>query len=143
MAERYRGDGRAGELVVDLLKLEVPKLFAMEGGGEEDETVGREFSAFLRDYISRNALKLTILGKMNIILVRHSEKFSVQRASFLFPLLPSLSSLLLPSLLLSSFLPSSLLLSSLLFPLLLLFHPSLLRLQYQTSEMSSSSWFWQ
>ena len=65
--------------MVDLLKLEVPKLFAVEGGREEDETVGREFSAFLRDYISRNALKFTILGKMNIILVRHSEKFPCAR----------------------------------------------------------------
>ena len=75
VAERYRGDRRAGELVVDLLKLEVPKLFAVEGGEEEDKAVGLEFSAFLRDFISRNALKPTILGKMNVILVRDLEKF--------------------------------------------------------------------
>ena len=31
VAERYHGDGRAGDLIVDLLKLEVPKLFAVEG----------------------------------------------------------------------------------------------------------------
>ena len=61
--------------MVDLLNLEVPKLFAVEGGEEEDKAVGLEFSAFLRDFISRNALKLTILGKMNVILVRHLEKF--------------------------------------------------------------------
>ena len=70
MAKRYRDDGQAGELVVDLLMLEVPKLFAVEGGEEEDEAVGQEFSAFLRDYISHNSLKHTILSKMNIILVR-------------------------------------------------------------------------
>ena len=50
--------------------LEVPKLFAVEGGEEEDEAVAHEFSAFLRDYVCRNALKYIILGKMNIILVR-------------------------------------------------------------------------
>jgi len=60
--------------VVDLLKLKVPKLFAVEGGGMEDETVGREFSAFLRNYINRICLRHTILGKMNIILVREGDK---------------------------------------------------------------------
>ena len=34
--------------MVDLLKLEVPKLFAVEGGGEEDETVGRVFPVISR-----------------------------------------------------------------------------------------------
>ena len=70
MAERYRDDGQAGKLVVDLLMLDVPKLFAVEGGREEDEAVGREFSAFLQDYILRCDPKHTILSKMNIILVR-------------------------------------------------------------------------
>ena len=66
--------------MVDLLKLEVPKLFAVEGG-EEDKAVGLEFSAFLRDFISRNALKPTILGKMNVILVRDLEKFPCAKNS--------------------------------------------------------------
>ena len=69
MAERYRDDHRAGELVVDLLQLKVPKLFAVDKGGEEDEEVALQFSAFLRSYISRNALKHTILGKIRNILV--------------------------------------------------------------------------
>ena len=50
--------------------LEVPKLFAVVGGVKEDKAVGREFSAFLQDYISRCNLRHTILSKMNIILVR-------------------------------------------------------------------------
>ena len=70
MAERYRDDGRAGDLVVDLLKLEVPKLFAVEGGREEDEAVRSEFSRFLRNYILRCDLKLTTLGRMSDIMVR-------------------------------------------------------------------------
>ena len=74
VAERYHADGRAGELVVDLLKLKVPKLFAAEGGGVEDEVVAHKFSAFLRDYINRNGLKHTVLGKINIILVREGDK---------------------------------------------------------------------
>ena len=51
VAECYHKDGRAGDLVVDLLKLEVPKLFAVEGGSEEDEAVRCEFSRFLQNYI--------------------------------------------------------------------------------------------
>ena len=59
---------------MDLLKLEVPKLFAVEGGGKEDQAVAHEFSAFLGDYIFKNGLKHTILGKMNVILVRDGDK---------------------------------------------------------------------
>ena len=70
MAERYRDDGQAGKLVVDLLMLEVPKLFAVVGGVKEDKAVGREFSTFLQDYNSRCNLRHTILSKMKIILVR-------------------------------------------------------------------------
>ena len=60
--------------MVDLLKLEVPKLFAVEGGGERDEEVRRKFSAFLQDYINRNGLRHTILEKISIILVREGDK---------------------------------------------------------------------
>lgn len=70
VAGRYRQDRRAGDLVVDLLKLKVPKLFAVEGGREEDEAVAHEFSAFLRTYILRCNLKYTILAKLMDIMVR-------------------------------------------------------------------------
>lgn len=69
VAKRYREDGRAADLVLDLLKLQVPELFAVHGGGEKDKEVRRKFSNFLRDYICRCHLKHTILKKMNIILV--------------------------------------------------------------------------
>ena len=69
MAERYHQDGRAEDLVVDLLKLKVPKLFAVERGREEDEAVAREFSAFLHNYILRCDPKHTILRKMRDIMV--------------------------------------------------------------------------
>ena len=52
VAERYHSSGRAGNLVVDLLKLKVPKLFAVEQG-EKDEEVRRKFSTFLQNYIRR------------------------------------------------------------------------------------------
>ena len=55
--------------MVDLLKLEVPKLFAVEEGGEKDEDVRYEFSQFLKDYIFRCQLKHTIFKKMRNILV--------------------------------------------------------------------------
>ena len=69
VAKRYHDSRRAGNLVVDLLELKVPKLFAVEQG-EKDEEVCCQFSAFLRDYILRCDLKHTILGKMIKILVR-------------------------------------------------------------------------
>ena len=69
VAECYYRDGRAGDLVVDLLKLRVPKLFAVEWGREEDEAVRHMFSAFLRGYISRCAINHTILEKMDIVVV--------------------------------------------------------------------------
>ena len=72
VAERYHQDGQAGDLVVDLLKLEVPKLFAVEEGEEKDEEVCHKFSQFLQNYIFRCNLKHTILKKMRHILVRES-----------------------------------------------------------------------
>ena len=69
VANRYCDDGRAGDFVMDLLKLKVPKLFAVEGGRAEDEAVGHKFSLFLRDYLYRCALKGTFLEKMGVILV--------------------------------------------------------------------------
>ena len=67
VARCYRDDGRAGDLVVDLLKLKVSKLFAVEGGREEDEAVRSEFSRFLQNYIH---LECDILEKMSNIMVR-------------------------------------------------------------------------
>ena len=72
VASRYHDDGRARDLVMDLLKLKVPKLFAVEQGGEKDEKVRLLFSSFLSDYIRRNALKHTILMKMSKIMVREA-----------------------------------------------------------------------
>ena len=72
VAERYHQDGRAGDLLVDLLKLEVPKLFAVEEGEEKDEEVRHKFSEFLRNYIFWCNLKHTTLKKMGHILVRES-----------------------------------------------------------------------
>ena len=74
MAEHYQDDGRAGDFLVDLLKLEVPRLFAMEGGEKEDEAVGRKFSHFLQGYISRCAVKHTILEKMSEVMVREANR---------------------------------------------------------------------
>lgn len=54
--------------MVDLLKLKVPNLFAVERGEEEDEKVRREFSSFLQDYILKYYCK-RIHKKMSDILV--------------------------------------------------------------------------
>ena len=76
VAQRYDKDGRAGDLVVDLLKLKVPKLFAVEGGGEKDEDVREEFSDFLKSYVFRCKLKHTIQKKMESIQVRKQNSCS-------------------------------------------------------------------
>ena len=82
VAERYRQDGRAGDLIVDLLNLKVPKLFAVDRGGEKDEEVRRKFSHFLLGYILKCPLKHTILEKMNDILVREA-KLVYRRLNYL------------------------------------------------------------
>ena len=72
MAERYHQEHRAAELVVDLLKFEVPKLFAANRGEENDEKVRNKFSLFLQEYICRGNLKHIILEKMKVIMVRQT-----------------------------------------------------------------------
>ncbi len=72
VAERYLQDQRAAEFVLDLLQLSVPKLFAVESSGREKAaaaSISAEFVAFLKDYITRNSLKLLILSQMKDILV--------------------------------------------------------------------------
>ena len=112
VAQRYDKDGRAGDLVVDLLKLKVPKLFAVEGGGEKDENVRHKFSGFLKNYIFRCKLKRTIIEEMKKILVREPNSCSY----------------------LASYCVAKVLYNKCTFPST--------RMQFQTSEMSSSSWFW-
>ena len=56
--------------MLDLLHLKVPKLFASVGEGREDSAVQQDLTAFLKDYINRNALKQSILRNMTKIMVR-------------------------------------------------------------------------
>ena len=74
VAAGYLTDKRQKEFVLDLLQLNVPKLFAVEEGADEatekeDVEVGKNFSIFLRNFINRHALKHSILTKMTDILV--------------------------------------------------------------------------
>ena len=82
MAERYRQDHQAGDLVVDLLELKVPKLFAVERGREDDEAVAHEFSAFLCNYILRCNLKHTIVKKIMDIMVRELNSHTQMSESY-------------------------------------------------------------
>lgn len=73
VAERYKSDGRGGDFVLDLLKLQVhvPKLLSIEPKEEVAcQEVQSEFKRFLQDFIRRNALKHAILAKTNGIMVR-------------------------------------------------------------------------
>ena len=72
VATGYLADRRQKEFILDLLQLSVPKLFAVEEGCEdaaEDMEVTKKFTFFLRSFISRHALKHSILTQMTAILV--------------------------------------------------------------------------
>ena len=75
VSHSYLHEIRQSEFVVDLLQLKVPKLFAMEEGSDEmaekeDLEVARKFTFFLRNYVTRHALKQSILAQMSTLLVR-------------------------------------------------------------------------
>ena len=89
VAEHYYQDGRAGDFIMHLLQLNVPKLFAVEVGGDKDEAVCRKFSSFLKNYILRCCLQHTLLNNMHRILVRKpSNHVLCLRMSLSPPLLP-------------------------------------------------------
>ena len=70
VADRYKSDGRAGDFILDLLRLQVPKLLSIEPGEEvAGQEVQSEFKKFLQDFIRRNALKHTILTQTSAIVV--------------------------------------------------------------------------
>ena len=74
VASAYLKDKRQKQFVTDLLQLKVPKLFAVEEGEDEevrkeDLQVATKFSAFLKSYILRHALKHSLLNQMTDILV--------------------------------------------------------------------------
>ena len=75
----YLAEARQAMFIVDLLQLNVPKLFAVEVydddeiAEKEDLEVARRFSFFLRSRINRHALKDAVLSQMSMIIVRKSE----------------------------------------------------------------------
>ena len=71
VAKRYQENGRARDFVLDLLRVKVNKLLAVEPGEYEaaGAEVQRNFRGFLQDFIRRNALKLALLREMKYIMV--------------------------------------------------------------------------
>ena len=75
----YLTEARQAMFIVDLLQLNVPKLFAMKVyddekfAEKEDLEVARRFTFFLRSCINRHALKDAVLSQMSMIIVRKSE----------------------------------------------------------------------
>ena len=70
----YVADERQNELILDLLQLTVPELFAVEEGADEsvqqmDMEVARNFSEFLNCYVHRHVQKHFILFHMTTIIV--------------------------------------------------------------------------
>ena len=70
VADRYNCEGRAGDFVLDLLKLQVPMLLSIEPRNEAaGQEVQSEFKKFLQMFIRKNALKHTILTQTSAIVV--------------------------------------------------------------------------
>ena len=70
VADIYKSEDRAEEFVLDLLKLQVPKLLSTENAEEaKDQEVRSEFKRFLQDFIKRNALEHSILTRASAIVV--------------------------------------------------------------------------
>ena len=66
----YVMDGRPHEFILDLLGMNVPKLFGHPADTNDvAKNVQTEFSSFLIDYIHSNALKSGLFQKMSKILV--------------------------------------------------------------------------
>ena len=70
----YEESGRAKDFVLDLLKLHVKELLAIDvGEGIEQEKTGEDvqksFKQFLQNFIRRNALKHGLLKEMSIMMV--------------------------------------------------------------------------
>ena len=70
IAIKYQEDRRARDFVVDLVKIRVPRLLAIEPGEEKaGSEVQTSFKQFLQSYIRRNALKHTLLTHISHIMV--------------------------------------------------------------------------
>ena len=77
MATCYLEQGRAKDFLLDLLQLDVPRLFVMEAEGSVSSihsdilatSVPDQFTHFLSDYIQRNALSEAILKEVETVWV--------------------------------------------------------------------------
>ena len=74
VGEYYVMHGRANDFVLDLLRINVPKLFSFSDNSdaiysEACKKVQLEFSTFIQRYIYLNALKLNLQSRMSEILV--------------------------------------------------------------------------
>ena len=78
MAAKYQESQRATDFILDLLKLRVSSLFAIDPGEEQGQTtmmvsgedVHKDFKRFLQNFIKRNSLKHPLLEKMSNIMVK-------------------------------------------------------------------------
>ena len=68
VADSYKSDGRARDFVLDLLKLQVPKLLSSESE-EEAKKMWSEFKIFLQGFIRRNTLQQALLTQTTAIVV--------------------------------------------------------------------------
>ena len=74
VGDHYVKDGRPQDFIIDLLSINVPKLFGLPAdtdvqGHAVAVEVQNEFTSFVLNYILTNALKAGLLQKMSHILV--------------------------------------------------------------------------
>ena len=74
VGDRYVKDGRPQDFIIDLLSINVPKLFGLPADTDVREhsvavEVQNEFTSYVLNYIRINTLKAGLLQKMSRILV--------------------------------------------------------------------------
>ena len=70
VGDHYVKDGRPQDFIIDLLSINVPKLFGLPADTDvQGHVVQNEFTSFVLNYILTNALKAGLLQKMSHILV--------------------------------------------------------------------------
>ena len=73
IAEYYKEQGKTIDFVYDILKVEVPDLFAVES--QNDEEAVTKFVQELHTFIAQNQLKHKLLSNMKKVLVRNYDVF--------------------------------------------------------------------
>ena len=69
ISKAYKSDERHDMFVMDLMKLDVPKLFLVQSNKEDAVKVEQKFIGMVRSFIQKNTLRDVILSQIPSIMV--------------------------------------------------------------------------